>query len=855
MRNRIRRRGSIVPLLAVSIVAMLAMVALAIDIGLLAVARNNCQNAADSAAMSSVRVLNGDSTVNNNYSAVAPAAQAAAAANSVLGTPLTSASASVDIGYYAYDPVQQRFVASFTGSKPAAESWSAVRVTVNSSVPTAFATVMGFNSMPAAATATAVHRPRDVALILDFSGSMRFSSLSGYPYSGNKSGSLNPDPDVPRFGHWSALGSIMQRTTSYVDSNGQVFSPTNLTVETANGSPIVNDFLMRDGSGTLVNAFLRSSGTYDPNVWAVPAPSDWDVQANSTQTYWNSAGSGKGGDLHPRKSKATSGTNYAATVQEFLFGTNNNATYNSATHDKVATTGLGSGPFDPANHNAPTTQEGYGPNFKGYSMGPGWYGKTFYAWPPDPRWHPSKSSLQLDWRKKFFYDQGTATPLGGNSTSASADNRADNSELWDNSGNWKQAGQSGGYDVNYTAVIQWIKAGPQVFPDNMRAGRVLYWTAIPDTIPASGGSADQRFWRGYIDYVIGSGSSSTQQQSLYGRSSSGWGTVKITAKSSLEASQSIRPYMHYNDNPIRPRLHFWFGPLTMLDFISRYSNNWLPGTSHESQCWQLKAGVNSALTDIQKNHPNDWVSLMYFSTEADFITARVPLGRDYPRMKNALFFPFSLLDSLGDTNAEIRPYQNNDSLTWDNPGNIPTATGGTAPEMAFKVAYNQFSTRTGYNGRRGASKVLIFETDGVPNATAAGNFTNAGAYKSYYTVSGSTASYSNNNPTVTTAALGVIQTLCNLDSHPTAPGYSTPRAPVRVHAIGFGDLFQTTSQSKDDALDFLLSVQKAGNTSASTATSIESYKIITGDYQTRIDNIRTAFERIMQSGVQVSLIQ
>ena len=24
--------------------------------------------------------------------------------------------------------------------------------------------------------------------------------------------------------------------------------------------------------------------------------------------------------------------------------------------------------------------------FKGYSMGPGYYGKTFFIWPPDPRW-------------------------------------------------------------------------------------------------------------------------------------------------------------------------------------------------------------------------------------------------------------------------------------------------------------------------------------------------------------------------------------------------------------------------------------------------------------------------------------
>ena len=39
------------------------------------------------------------------------------------------------------------------------------------------------------------------------------------------------------------------------------------------------------------------------------------------------------------------------------------------------------------------------------------------------------------------------------------------------------------------------KAGPQVLPANLRAGRVLYYSAIPTTIPSSGGSQDQLFWK------------------------------------------------------------------------------------------------------------------------------------------------------------------------------------------------------------------------------------------------------------------------------------------------------------------------------------------------------------------------
>ena len=106
-----------------------------------------------------------------------------------------------------------------------------------------------------------------------------------------------------------------------------------------------------------------------------------------------------------------------------------------------------------------------------------------------------------------------------------------------------------------------------------------------------------------------------------------------------------------------------------------------------------------------------------------------------------------------------------------------------------------------------------------------------------------------------TNAKAAVQLICNLDTA-ASPGYSTAKAPARIHAIAFGNLFETTGADEVTmALQFLLDVQKIGATSPPTATGIESYKIIIGDYNTRINNLKTAFERIMQSGVQVSLIQ
>jgi hypothetical protein len=81
------------------------------------------------------------------------------------------------------------------------------------------------------------------------------------------------------------------------------------------------------------------------------------------------------------------------------------------------------------------------------------------------------------------------------------------------------------------------------------------------------------------------------------------------------------------------------------------------------------------------------------------------------------------------------------------------------------------------------------------------------------------------------------------------------RTPARIHTLAFGDLFESGSAQNANALAFLLRVQKAGYTSQSTDTSIETYKIITGTADQRIDKIKQAFARIMQAGVNVTIIQ
>jgi hypothetical protein len=831
--------------------------------------------------------------------------------------------------------------------------------------PTFFGKLFSINNYKVQGVATAVHRPRDLAFVLDFSGSMRFSSTSSYPPFSTVTGSMNPDQRIPAYGPWSTMNSVLQRTTDYT-WGAYVLATNNQTQDSsANGPRIVGDLYYKDSGGNLLKGFdnpAQTDSSYNSAAVPVtPAPSTFGTQSDSPVTY--------DGDKWPLDNRATSGTSYASSVLDYLTSTGqtnfggtswtgvstvtalgtksyNYSATTTANNIRVTlwspalTGGLSAGktyapttlsstspavsgqttpstnfpntwaePLDPTN---PSQYEGYGSNFKGYSVGPAYWGKTFYTWPPDPRYNPAASLLSpnstqpakdtaglwmADWRKRFFV-------YGSNSTLR----MDDNSLLWSSTGIWKAAGSST-YQVDYKAVLAWIKSGPQTLPPNLRSGRVLYYSSIPSDVDTTTGSSDQvmdkYFWKNYIDYVIGTniggnalGNSGDVTSALMGTNTSqGFGTAKITAKSALTNSPNIsgadpsagpytgpKPYMHYADNPIHPRQQFWFGPQTMLDFMAAYGFyyfNWWPGTCHEAHAWHLKAGIQSAFNDIQKNHPNDWASLIYFSSFTNYFTPRVTLSRNYTRMRNALWYPFtntnnggntpgSFLDLLdgGDTSTEIRPYDSSFNSTSDT--NIPNSNGGTSPHMGLMSAFNQLSSRSAspgpFNGRHGASKVVVLETDGVPNTTCNASYQGGGAYNAYYSTPTSTTYFSDNDPNAQNPALNVVATICAPDTVSgsgtnaygatyAGPGYSSTRNPARVHALAFGQLFETASTTATGSLNFLLHVQQNGNTSAASDTSIESYKIITGDYNTRIGKIQQALQRIMQSGIQVSLIQ
>src|SRR3954453_19795836 len=90
-----RRPGAIMIMVLLCIVGLCGLLALAIEIGLVAVGRSQAQNAADAAALTGARTINGDAADNYGLGAAPPNAVKAAHANSILGQIITGNSPAV----------------------------------------------------------------------------------------------------------------------------------------------------------------------------------------------------------------------------------------------------------------------------------------------------------------------------------------------------------------------------------------------------------------------------------------------------------------------------------------------------------------------------------------------------------------------------------------------------------------------------------------------------------------------------------------------------------------------------------------------------------------------------------------
>jgi len=880
-------------LLAVSMTAIFGFVALSVDIGMVSVSRAQLQNVVDTAAMTGARTLDGSPS--GNVANATTMALTAARANKILNAPTDTAGVTIQHGAWHYDSNNETYSVQIPPGT--GENYNLTRATAIQTRNTGFARVFRINSFNVNATATAAHRPRDIAVVLDFSGSMNNESdiWNNEAYLGAVNNSPNnKDPVFPKFGHYSDVANAQMQCTSGDARVGKC----NVTQPALGVPALVNDYYQHDRGSAASSAFSAASNSYD------------------TQP---------GGDnfLGLSGSTATPPSTYAKTVKDV---TGSSVTNKSSTDYPLRV-------YDPnpignmtvpetnasyyTNLNSPAPKPRYGvpwdpttaTKWKGYTQGPKYYGKTFWIWPPHPMGadHPNnKAGYALDWRQRFFMKTGGSYPSFGGA-------QDDNTKLYDNSGTWKVP--SGNYVVNYKAILAWLKSDPDPFPPKLRAGRILYYDSIPDDVPAqaydhtvnnyaiSWANQGQRFWKEYIDYVLGIWRDPSGVVNAPGNPACSigpdwtWGTVQITApygpytsyaspdqgtitddgttsaanmarKAKLtthSATYSSGYRMHPLDNPKRPRHRFWFGPMTMVQFMSDAGLN--PGTVHDISLYDAKLGISAALEDIKNNHPNDSVSLILFnrprfngeaSERGRFSSAQYSLSRDYTGMQNALWFP----PNTGSA----------DALPWDSNGlQRPIAgadyQGNTCSNYGFMLAYNQFSENsslrsngTGGLGRKSAQRLVIFETDGMANVNAIANFAQNGK-QSYYQIGPSDTVTSGG--TISTGIYGVVDKIVAQETDNTnGPGFSRPGRPVIIHCIGYGPVLEPTSAGgeRDNVIPLLKTISQKGGTyfpdsDTDTSNGDQSYKIVIGDADARKTKLEQAFRKVTVNVTTPALIE
>jgi Flp pilus assembly protein TadG len=948
------RRGVILPYLAVSMVALLGFIALAIDLGVVMVAKTQTQNAADAAAFAAARSLTGGA--NPNTTQATANGQAVAAANSVLHRSIPAANVTMTHGAYHYDPGSQTFYPQFPPVAP--DIYNLSQATIGQGNSTFFAKVFGITSFNVTATAIATNRPRDTTIVLDFSGSMNNESdlwncetyQGSFEYTSN-----NTDPVFPQWGFYNTTFSplCLMQCTSTSDLVGYC----NITQSVGGCGPMVNDYFQNARGATALRAF--AAATAWPAVTNVPA-----VTLSSTQP---------GGDQAQTSMTDPTGKTYT-------YG----QTIASAVSTRAAgTTAMTVGDLIPTNYGSGTSAAPYNgsklwntaPN--GYTVGPNYWGMTFYTWPPDPN---------NDWRQLYFlsstgapwYDALGNSTITSSSSSASASGYPNNNVLFAGSGSFNSP-PTGNYQINYKAILAWINANcvqqspgdGRPFPTILRSSNQIFYSYIPTDVPVSSYTwstlnntitdPSVRFWKEYIDFVVGvwhdpSGNICTPGTSACsygpeftaGASSAGAGvsiggsgpdstvylnglatitnagagytsapTVTVSAPTgsspvtatgtatiaggkvtginvtnlgsgytamptitlvgggyTTKATATLQTFTFMNpaDNPKRPRHRFWFGPMTMIQFMS--DTGIFPGVTTDISMLPAKLGIQGALTDIQNNHPNDQVTMLMFSrphyngepTEQGQFTYPVNgLSNNYTSMINSLWYP------PNSSTSDVTPWDSNGLNTPHGHGDYDA---NTATSYGLMLAYNQFSSSSvlsssgqgGGLGRKGAQRLLILETDGMANQASTVAFqnsvTNGGnpTNNSYFNIGGNNASASSADPAQD--AINAATKICALTTDQTnGPGFATHTKPVIVHCIAFGALFEPDASGTDgtSAMTLLQNLSAIGGTgfpsSVTDTSSPYYYKICIGTLAQRQAKLQAAFTTIMDDGIAIIMVK
>lgn len=194
------RRGNITVLAALFMVAMMAMLAFSIDVGVLGMVRTDLQRSADAGALAAAAHL-----VDSPAIAITEGKKFATM-NGTLGANPSASDVKIEIG--TWNKTSRTF-------SPNAEPADAVRVVVDrKNVPLFFGQVLTSSKFDSQASAVAAFQPRDIMLVLDYSGSM---------LDDNKIGNLKSSVNL--------FCNLVQSTSGGRDRVGFVRYSTNATLE------------------------------------------------------------------------------------------------------------------------------------------------------------------------------------------------------------------------------------------------------------------------------------------------------------------------------------------------------------------------------------------------------------------------------------------------------------------------------------------------------------------------------------------------------------------------------------------------------------------------------------------------
>ncbi len=173
-----RKRAVAIVTTAVLVPVLLGFAALTVDVSVMYNVRADLQNAADAGVLAAVEAMtNGDPNL-DRLTRARIAAKDIVGRNHVLGKSLILSDSDIVFGRSSYDEGANRY--TFTPSNFAPD---AIQVTVqhtsnspNGAAPLFFAAIFGKHFTDISASATAATSPRDMAIVVDLSGSTNFDS-------------------------------------------------------------------------------------------------------------------------------------------------------------------------------------------------------------------------------------------------------------------------------------------------------------------------------------------------------------------------------------------------------------------------------------------------------------------------------------------------------------------------------------------------------------------------------------------------------------------------------------------------------------------------------------------------------